>query len=189
MYGMVNKALEGLICGRFGEETWQKIKERAGVDEEVFLSNEGYPDKITYDLVGAASVETNIPAADLLHAFGEYWILETAERGYGALLDASGSTIPAFLKNLPQFHTRVRLIFPNLLPPRFATSEENEDSLLLHYYSDRPGLSAFMMGILVGLGKRLKTPVVVEQVGTKGENGLDHDQFRVKWSNPAEPAS
>lgn len=32
MYGMVNKAVEGLVCQQFGEEAWEAIKERAGVE-------------------------------------------------------------------------------------------------------------------------------------------------------------
>ena len=32
MYGLVNRAVEDLVCTNFGEETWEKIKEKAGVD-------------------------------------------------------------------------------------------------------------------------------------------------------------
>lgn len=183
MYGMVNKAVEGLVRNQFGDEAWLRIKERAGVTEEVFLSNEGYPDHITYDLVAAASAELNLPPETILHAFGEYWILETARRGYGTLLDTTGSTLPEFLQNLPQFHSRVRLIFPNLLPPRFETSDVTDHSLILHYHSDRPGLAPFLIGLLHGLGKRLKTEVAVEQTVRKGEADATHDQFLVTWKN------
>ena len=55
MYGLVNKAVEGLICSRFGEDIWEPIKRGAGVEVDVLLSMEGYPDDVTYRLVTAPS--------------------------------------------------------------------------------------------------------------------------------------
>ena len=55
MYGLVNKAVEELVVSNFGEDKWELIKSKAGVDVDVFISNESYPDSMTYDLVGAAS--------------------------------------------------------------------------------------------------------------------------------------
>ena len=53
MYGLVNKAVEGLVVSNFGEETWEQIKGRASVDIDMFISNDSYPDSITYDLLVA----------------------------------------------------------------------------------------------------------------------------------------
>ena len=44
MYGMVNKALHNMVLEAHGEQIWEQIRTRAGVDIEVFISNEGYPD-------------------------------------------------------------------------------------------------------------------------------------------------
>ncbi|MBA6339353.1 heme NO-binding domain-containing protein, partial [Colwellia sp. BRX8-7] len=44
MYGMVNKAVEDMVCMQFGEPVWEDIKSCAGVDIDVFMSNEAYPD-------------------------------------------------------------------------------------------------------------------------------------------------
>ncbi len=46
-----------------------------------------YPDDLTYKLVGAACEVLNASAEDVLKAFGEYWILFTAEKGYGEMLN------------------------------------------------------------------------------------------------------
>jgi hypothetical protein len=182
MYGMVNKAVEDLVVSNFGMEKWLAIKEKAGVDVDIFLSNESYPDKLTYDLVGAASEVLGLAASDVLIAFGEHWVLNTARQGYGSMLEANGRTLSEFLINLPSFHTRVAMIFPDLQPPRFNCSEVTENSLLLHYHSHRPGLTDFVIGLLQGLGKMFDTPVVIEVVQRKVD-GTDHDQFRVTWSH------
>ena len=55
MYGLANKALEQLVTSRFGEEAWETVKRNAGVDVDVFVSMEAYPDDVTYKLVRSAS--------------------------------------------------------------------------------------------------------------------------------------
>lgn len=181
MYGMVNKAVEDLITDRFGLDKWLAVKERAGVDVDVFLSIEGYPDAITYDLISAASEVLGIAARDILISFGEYWILHTARHGYGHMLEANGRTLPEFLKNLPSLHARVAMIFPDLKPPRFTCSEITEHSMKLHYHSHRPGLTDFVTGLIQGLGNMFKTQVFIEITERKDE-GADHDVFLVKWN-------
>ena len=186
MYGMVNKALEDMITIRFGEEVWEEVKEAAGVDIDMFLSNESYPDDVTYQLVGAASMALDKPAPELLEAFGVHWVLKTAREGYGDLMDAGGKTLSEFLINLPNFHTRVTLIFPYLQPPRFACTDIEENQLRLHYYSNRPGLAPLLIGLLKGLGEMFATPLQIRHAVAKGD-GADHDEFLIAWG-PYAPA-
>lgn len=77
MYGMVNQAIEQMVTEIHGEEAWEKIKEMAGIDVDVFISNEGYPDDYTYRLVAAASELSQTPAEEILEAFGEHWLLRS----------------------------------------------------------------------------------------------------------------
>lgn len=181
MYGMVNKAVEDMVCLHHGEAVWEQIKAKAGVDVDIFMSNEGYPDEITYNLVAAASEVLHVPAEQILHGFGEHWVLHTAQEGYGGLMKAAGKTLPEFLGNLPNFHSRVSMIFPKLQPPRFQCSDITDRSLKLHYFSHRQGLAPFVVGLMHGLGKMFKTPVTVRLVEARAE-GADHDVFDVTWT-------
>lgn len=180
MYGLVNKAIEGLVCSQFGEPVWEQIKAQAGVDEEGFISHDPYPDKITYALVAAASQVLNTPANQLLEAFGEYWVTYTAREGYGGMLDAAGSTLPEFLLNLNNLHARVRLQSPELRPPGFQCTDLAPGSLTLHYRTERAGLAPMVIGILRGLGKRFHTDVTVQHTRVWGRDGADHDEFLVR---------
>ncbi len=47
MYGLVNNAVQGLITEQFGKDTWERIKARAGVHLDGFLSMEPYSDDVT----------------------------------------------------------------------------------------------------------------------------------------------
>lgn len=185
MYGMVTKAIGEMVCKEHGEAAWERIKSKAGVQIDAFVSNDLYPDDMTYELVGAAAEELKLPVDQVLQAFGRHWILETARCGYGELLAASGRSLPEFLQNLPNFHTRVSLIYPYLKPPRFACSEVGADSLKLHYRTERPGLTQFVFGLLDGLATMFKTRIEVELVESK-EAGADHDVFLVNWSGSSQ---
>ncbi len=181
MYGMVNKAIEEMVVMHHGQETWERIKAKAGIDVDVFMSNEGYPDEVTYALVHASSEILGTPVDAILQAFGEHWVLHTAQEGYGGLLRAGGKSLSEFLINLPNFHTRVTMIFPNLQPPSFSCSDVGPTSLNLHYKTRRPGMTAFVVGLIHGLGKMYATPVAV-RIETSRAQGADHDVFHINWS-------
>lgn len=180
MYGLVNQAIEELITSNFGEDKWETIRAKAGVEDEVFISNDGYPDKITYDLVSAASEVLGLTADEVLIAFGKHWVLETAVKSYGPMMKSGGSTLKEFLVNLPNFHTRVAMIYSELQPPKFRCTEVSDASLKLHYYTERPGLTSFVSGIIHGLAEMFETVCEVTILEQKSE-GADHDVFDVSW--------
>lgn len=181
MYGLVNKAIEQMVCRDHGEAVWQSIKREAGVEVEAFVSNASYPDDITYRLVGAASKVLQAPVEDILSGFGEYWVLHTALESYGPLMRAHGKSAREFLLKLPQFHARVQMIFPELRPPEFECSDVGEHSLVLHYRTPRAaGLESFVEGLLKGIGEMFGTPLSVRRLDDRGA-GADHSTFHVSW--------
>lgn len=181
MYGLVNKAIKQMICTHFGLETWQTIKEKAEVDVEVFISMEGYPDDLTHRLVKAASEVLNLSAAEVMQAFGEYWVKYTAEEGYGEMLDMAGDSFPEFLENLDDLHARVGVSFPQLQPPSFECQDQSDRSLTLYYESQRHGLAPMVIGLVRGLGERFETEVEVTQTQSRDE-GCDRDAFSIQYS-------
>ncbi|MBD2244792.1 heme NO-binding domain-containing protein [Nostoc sp. FACHB-888] len=178
MYGLVNKAIQDMVCSRFGEETWKEIKHKAEVDIDVFLNMEGYPDDMTHKLVKAGSVVLSLSTQQIMQAFGEFWVQYTAQEGYGEMMDMSGDTLPEFLENLDNLHARVGVSFPNLQPPSFECTDMEENSLSLHYRSDREGLTPMILGLVQGLGNRFDTEVDITQTQNRDE-GAEHDEFLV----------
>lgn len=161
MYGMVNAALESMIVEAYGTGAWERIRRRAGVDTEVFVTNESYPDDTTYQLLNAAGEIIGKTVNELLTLFGVHWALKTADQGYGELMAASGRTFREFMLHLPSLHTRVGLIFPNLQPPEFQCTEVRDGAILLHYRSGREGLGPMVTGLILGLGERFRVQVKV----------------------------
>lgn len=180
MYGIINKAIEDMVKENFGSDAWNAILERSGVEEDFFISSEPYDDEITYRLAGAASEVAGLPLSDVLSAFGEWWILRTSKEKYGNLLDSGGASFREFMINLPVFHNRVMLIYPKLTPPEFRVSNLEENSLHVHYLSQRAGLKDFVYGLLLGLGKMYQTKVLVEVLESR-DQGSDHEVYKVSW--------
>ena len=187
MYGLVNQAVQGMVIAGFGEDVWERIKRDAGVDLDAFVSMESYDDSITYSLVQAGSAALDMPPEDILRAFGEYWVLVTAAEGYPELMQSAGSTLPEFLGNLDQLHTRVLMTFPELRPPSFNCKEVRPGELCVKYMSERVGLAPMVVGLFEGLGKHFNTQVEVTLVGVAEGPGAA-TEFRVLYGMAESPA-
>jgi len=180
MYGIVNKSIEELVVHNFGAEKWEEIKTKSNLDIEYFISNESYDDSVTFVLAQTIAENLNIPLSDVLHLFGEWWILHTGKNHYGYLLESGGENFRSFLLNLPAFHNRVMMMYPKLTPPEFQVSEVEENSVHLHYFSKRKGLTDFVYGLMSGLGKFFATEVSTTHItSVQGEN--THEIIKVEW--------
>jgi Haem-NO-binding len=180
MYGIVNKAIEDLVKTNFGEDKWDLIKEKSGVDIDYFLSNEPYDDDITFKLAAASSEVLGITIGQVLNAFGEWWILKTGKEKYGGLMQAGGNNLREFLVNLPVFHNRIMLMYPKLMPPEFKVSHLEANSIHIHYHSGRQGLQEFVRGLLSGLGKLYDVNPEIELLQSR-DDGFLHEIFKVSW--------
>lgn len=188
MYGLINKAVHGLICERFGTEAWERIRSRAGLPNEPFVAMETYDDAVTFRIVAAATEELSIRSEDIMREFGRFWTLYTAEAGYGELMKSAGKTFPEFVRNLDSLHTRVQLSFPYLQPPSFSVVEETPHSMVVHYYSSRPGLAPLVVGLFEGLGERFSLKLDIEHRAVSASPA--HGVFAITWraSPPPSPA-
>ena len=122
----------------------------------------------------------NIPLHDVFIAFGEWWIIKTGQDKYGSLMEAGGKNLKEFLVNLPMFHNRIMMIYPRLTPPEFKVSNIGENSIHIHYYSQRQGLKGFVWGLLKGLCKVFGTTANIELIECR-DDGSDHEIFKVTW--------
>lgn len=186
MYGLVNRALQQLVCARRGEAVWQEIRQHAGVQEEVFMRMDSYPDEITHRLVAAASAVLATPAEELLREFGRYWMRYTMVEGYGALLSDLGPTLQEALAALDGMHARVSLLYPALRPPMFRVTDMSPEGMRLHYYSERIGFAPMIVGLVEGLGERYGVALEVSHAVAKGGEH-DHDRFDIRLL-PVAPA-
>lgn len=161
MYGLVNQAIKDLVLNKFGEQKWKQVCTEAQVPENDFVSMHYYEDAITYKLVGSASKVLQIPAEVVLEEFGKYWVLYTANNGYGPLMDLFGTDFKSCLQNLNNLHSRMGMTMPQLSPPNFKFKEITADVYEVEYISKRQGLCPMVKGLLIGLAEkyRVKTKI------------------------------
>ncbi|XP_046624706.1 soluble guanylate cyclase gcy-33-like [Neodiprion virginianus] len=183
-YGFVNYALELLVVKTFDTETWEIIKKDAAVNMEgQFLVRQIYDDEITYNLIAAAVNRLNIPANEILELFGKMFFEFCQDSGYDKILQVLGATPRDFLQNLDALHDHLGTLYPGMRAPSFRCTERPEDgALILHYYSDRPGLEHIVIGIVKTVAKKLHgTDVDMRILKTKNE--CDHVQFLITDSS------
>ncbi len=178
MYGIVNRAIEDLAIKTGGQDAWEAIKLKAGMNSSTFFSMKVYPDELTYKLIEAASQILNIPSFELLREFGKHWILFTSSAGYGHFLDSSGTNLKECIENLDTMHTLIASTMPNLKPPSFKCSSI-DNKLQVHYYSDREGFSPMVIGLLEGLGEKFSVEIKVTYQNTKVEKG--YETFEIEY--------
>ncbi len=159
---------------------WDELIRVAGIDRDVFISIQEYPNEITYKLIAAVDQVLKINANDFLEELGVYWINFTSQGDYKDIFEVTGDNFVTFLQELDMLHTRVGSIIPNLRPPQFYCTDITKSTLTLHYVSKRAGLSSFVIGLIKGLGEYFNTKVEIKQIKFKKKND-DHDQFSVSY--------
>lgn len=181
MYGLVNRAVEELLISLRGEAGWQRVRERAGCEEDGFVAMQTYPDELTFRLVDAAAAELARPVDEVLQDFGEYWVLYTAARGYGDLMSGRGDSTLQFLRQLNEMHARVETIFHKMTLPWFEVDEATvqDEGFELLYDSPRQGLAPFVVGLVRGLGKRYGESLSIEHIESRA-TGAPMDRFRIR---------
>ncbi|XP_049288788.1 guanylate cyclase soluble subunit beta-1 isoform X2 [Anopheles funestus] len=180
MYGFVNYALELLVLKNFGLNIWEQIKKKAQVNMEgQFLVRQIYEDDITYNLIEAAVDILNIPAGDILELFGKTFFEFCQDSGYDKILQVLGATPRDFLQNLDALHDHLGTLYPGMRAPSFRCTETN-GQLVLHYYSERPGLEHIVIGIVKAVASKLHgVDVEIKIIRRKG------DPIEVEPSKPA----
>lgn len=179
MYGLVNRAIEQLVTSIKGEEGWERVCRRAGWEDQGFIAMQTYDDAVTFRLVAAVSEELGLPANEVLKAFGEYWILYTAEEGYGDMLSMCGSDLFSFLRDMNLMHARIEVTMPHIRPPDFELIEAGPGECELVYRSEREGLAPMVEGLIIGLAKRFNQQIEISQTAWRGA-GAPHDRFHIR---------
>ncbi|KAM3875219.1 LOW QUALITY PROTEIN: guanylate cyclase soluble subunit beta-2-like [Diretmus argenteus] len=151
-YGFINTCLKSLVVEQFGEETWAKLRDEAGV-QDTFLTYEVYKDEITMQLVRAACKLLEVKPEVVLRQFGEFFFEFCKRSGYDHMLRTLGGNLFDFIDNLDALHSYLALSYKEMNAPSFRVERNRDDTMFLHYYSDRRGLCHIVPGIIGAVAK------------------------------------
>uniref|UniRef100_A0A0G2K4T2 guanylate cyclase n=5 Tax=Rattus norvegicus TaxID=10116 RepID=A0A0G2K4T2_RAT len=151
-YGFINTCLQSLVTEKFGEETWEKLKASAEV-QDVFMTYTVYDDIITIKLIQEACKVLDVSMEAILKLFGEYFFKFCKMSGYDRMLRTLGGNLTEFIENLDALHSYLALSYQEMNAPSFRVEEGADGAMLLHYYSDRHGLCHIVPGIIEAVAK------------------------------------
>lgn len=147
MKGIVFNLLEQTVTQTYGEDAWEGIVERSGLDA-AYTSVGSYADDDFAQLVGAASDALAQTEDDLVRWFGSAALPLLAER-YPVFFGGHVSTRSFLLTLNDVIHPEVRKLFPGSYAPSFEFDESDPDELRLGYVSHR-NLCSFGEGLILG---------------------------------------
>ncbi|MXQ84736.1 hypothetical protein E5288_WYG016809 [Bos mutus] len=152
MYGFINTCLQSLVIEKFGEETWEKLKASADV-QDAFMTYTVYDDVITIKLIQEACKVLGVSMEAILKLFGEYFFKFCKMSGYDRMLRTLGGNLTEFIENLDALHSYLAHSYQEMNAPSFRVERGAEGKMLLHYYSDRSGLCHIVPGIIEAVAK------------------------------------
>ncbi|XP_035308994.1 guanylate cyclase soluble subunit beta-2 isoform X2 [Cricetulus griseus] len=151
-YGFINTCLQSLVTEKFGEETWEKLKVSAEV-QDAFMTYTVYDDIITIKLIQEACKVLDVSMEAILKLFGEYFFKFCKMSGYDRMLRTLGGNLTEFIENLDALHSYLALSYQEMNAPSFRVEGGADGAMLLHYYSDRSGLCHIVPGIIEAVAK------------------------------------
>jgi hypothetical protein len=147
MKGIVFNLLEEAVSSEFGDATWDRLLDDAGLDG-AYTSLGSYDDAEIFRLVGVASKALNIPEQDVLRWFGRRAMPLLAKR-YPAFFSAHPNTRSFLLTLNSIIHPEVRKLYPGASPPVFDFDTGDSEQLVIGYNSARR-LCALAEGFMQG---------------------------------------
>lgn len=178
MYGMVINSIESFIIDRYGQQTWEAITESCNLDDSFFISTQPYDDEITYRLVGASCQILELSSEKLLFELGQHWIDFALQTPLGKFLNFKEGGFLELLTDLDQMHSRIKMVYPELNPPRFSVLKtetlDKSGIIELRYTSHRAGLLPFLYGLLHRIAKEYCLDL---EISTKNDAENDHSSI------------
>lgn len=160
MKGIVFNLLEEAVTTDFGDATWDRLLDDAGLDG-AYTSLGSYDDAEIFRLVEVASKVLQIPPQDVLRWFGRRAMPLLAGR-YPAFFAGHPGTRQFLLTLNSIIHPEVRKLYPGASPPVFDFDTSDSETLVIGYNSARR-LCALAEGFMVGAAEHYRQQARISQ--------------------------
>lgn len=172
MYGIINKAIKNCVLEHADSKVWEFITAKAPVAIDADVMEQPYDDNTTLYMASELSAYIKQPVDFVLYNFGRCVIKVTREQ-FPDIMNGRGSNLKDYLVNLPNFHNRIMLIYPELTPPEFKVSAVTGHSLQLHYYTATPNMKEFVRGYLDELANVFQSQGSIEHEYSHNADGFE----------------
>lgn len=162
MHGLINRSIQGFLCGTYGPRIWAELARASGLPEEGFESLLHYDDALTDTVLDLAARRLDKPREVLLEDLGTYLVSNPGQESVRRLLRFSGETFVDFLLSLDDLPGRARLALPDLDLPDLELADEGQRRFRLACRWHYPGACAVMTGILRAMADDYGALVLLE---------------------------
>uniref|UniRef100_A0A1I7UVJ8 guanylate cyclase n=1 Tax=Caenorhabditis tropicalis TaxID=1561998 RepID=A0A1I7UVJ8_9PELO len=135
---------------------YKYCKERSGFENgKENIVNHYYSDTDTYVLVDSVSLVLKVTKDQVWEMYGGFLITYSMEIGWDELVRSMSPNLKGFLDNLDSLHYFIDHVVykANLRGPSFRCEENPDGTLLLHYFTGRPGLYHIVKGVVKEVAK------------------------------------
>ncbi len=178
MKGIVFNLLEEAVSKDFGEATWDRLLDDAGLDG-VYTSLGSYDDAQVFRLVEVASNALQIPPQDVLRWFGRRAMPLLVQR-YPQFFSTHTAARSFLLTLNSLIHPEVRKLYPGATPPVFDFDTSDSEILVIGYNSARR-LCALAEGFMHGAAEHYGQGAQISQP-TCMHHGADKCVFHVRFT-------
>ncbi|CAI5451221.1 unnamed protein product [Caenorhabditis angaria] len=158
MFGFIHESIRQLVIRKFGEETWMNVLDRSGFENgKENIVNHYYSDTDTYVLVDSVALVLKITKDQVWELYGAFLITYSMEIGWDELVRSLSPNLKTFLDNLDSLHYFIDHVVykANLRGPSFRCEETEDGSLILHYFTSRPGLYHIVKGVVKEVARKV----------------------------------
>ncbi|EFP05430.1 CRE-GCY-34 protein [Caenorhabditis remanei] len=156
MFGFIHESIRQLVIRKYGEDTWLQVLERSGFENgKENIVNHYYSDTDTYVLVDSVSIVIKVTKDQVWEMYGGFLITYSMEIGWDELVRSMSPNLKGFLDNLDSLHYFIDHVVykANLRGPSFRCEENPDGTLMLHYFTGRPGLYHIVKGVVKEVAK------------------------------------
>lgn len=177
MYGVIYIAIKDYAETAFGTEKWEAIVAESGVNVDFTVTEQPFNDNISYILAKAVSAITHTPLQVVLYNFG-LQVIRSTNAKFKPIISERGETLRDYLLNLPDFHNRISLIYPELMAPEFRLSDVQPGSMMIHYRKRIEGMTEYIRGYINGLAEVYNETVSIVPVSASGGT---EEVYKITW--------
>lgn len=169
--------MKDFVVENHDHSTWDEVRQRADLDQQVYLPIDTYDDAELVSLVEAAAELTGEPIPHLLEAYGRF-VAGTLLDTYGNVVREEWDTLDLVANTEEQIHEVLRTHNPDLSPPKLVCRRDSPSQVTVFYRSDRR-LCFVAKGIVRGVADHFGEQVSVTEA-TCMHAGGDHCQIVVQ---------
>jgi hypothetical protein len=166
MKGVLFAAVEDLVVGEYGPDTWDDLLDAAGVDG-VWTTLGTYPSEQLSALVEAAAPVLGLDVAATWRLMGRGAFGGLARR-HPELVEHYGGCGPLLDDLNHIIHPEVMKLYPEARPPEFGIGHHDDGTTTLEYRSTRE-LGQLAVGLVLGAADHFGETVEVLAVADTGE--------------------